>query len=244
MTDRTVVIVGAKRTPIGSFQGQFSDCSGVDLGAAAIAGAVKQAGIDPADASEVIMGCVLPGAMGQAPARQAMLKAGIPSSTGAMTINKVCGSGLKAIALGADGCVIGTADIVAVECVRCSNCESGRGCARGIASTDPELGYMTTEEYVEQRIVNMYMAWRKQWCEILRSFGMKSIKELRGRSDLLVHLDYLEEDERSKYQPAPHSGPLTFDSLQAGEKFVVGKTSFRFLELQAPVWVEKLAGTV
>ncbi len=110
----------------------------------------------------------------------------------------------KAIALGADGVVIGTADIVAVECVRCSNCESGRGCARGIASTDPELGHMITEEYCEQRVVNMYMAWRKQWCDILRSFGMKSIKELRGRSDLLVHLDYLEKEEREKYQPAPN----------------------------------------
>jgi glutamate synthase domain-containing protein 2 len=109
----------------------------------------------------------------------------------------------KAIALGADGCVIGTAEIVAVECIRCSNCESGRGCARGIASTDPELGYMTTEEYCEQRIVNMYLAWRQQWCEILRSFGMKSVRELVGRTDLLVHLDYLEEDERAKYQPAP-----------------------------------------
>ena len=109
----------------------------------------------------------------------------------------------KAIALGADGVVIGTADIVAVDCVRCGNCESGRGCARGIASTDPELGQMIPEEYCEQRIVNMYMAWRKQWCDILRSFGMKSIKELRGRSDLLVHLDYLEEEERLKYQPAP-----------------------------------------
>ena len=111
----------------------------------------------------------------------------------------------KAIALGADGVVIGTADIVAVECVRCSNCESGRGCARGIASTDPELGHMITEEYCEQRIVNMYMAWRKQWCDILRSFGMKSIKVLRGRSDLLVHLDYLEKEEREKYQPAPNN---------------------------------------
>lgn len=110
----------------------------------------------------------------------------------------------KAIALGADGVVIGTADIVAVECVRCSNCESGRGCARGIATTDPELGHMITEEYCEQRVVNMYMAWRKQWCDILRSFGMKSIKELRGRSDLLVHLDYLEKEERDKYQPAPN----------------------------------------
>ncbi|MCD6271691.1 MAG: FMN-binding glutamate synthase family protein, partial [Deltaproteobacteria bacterium] len=111
----------------------------------------------------------------------------------------------KAIALGADGVVIGTAEIVALECIRCGNCESGRGCARGIASTDPELGYMTTEEWNEQRIVNMYIAWRKQWCEILRQFGMQSIKELVGRSDLLVHLDYLEEKERAQYQPAPEA---------------------------------------
>jgi glutamate synthase domain-containing protein 2 len=109
----------------------------------------------------------------------------------------------KAIALGADGVVIGTAEIVAVECVRCGNCESGRGCARGIATTDPELGNMITEEYAQQRIVNMYMAWRKQWCEILRSFGMQSIRELVGRTDLLVHLDYLEEEKRAAYQPAP-----------------------------------------
>ena len=110
----------------------------------------------------------------------------------------------KAIALGADGVVIGTAELVALECVRCGNCESGRGCARGIASTDPELGDMITVEYAEQRIVNMYMAWRKQWCRLLRQLGMKSIRELVGRSDLLVHLDYLNEDERAKYQPAPN----------------------------------------
>ncbi len=110
---------------------------------------------------------------------------------------------LKAIALGADGVVIGTAELIALECIRCTNCESGRGCARGIATTDPELSIMTTEEYTEQRIVNMYLAWRKQWCSLLREFGMQSIKELVGRSDLLVHLDYLDEDERAKYQPAP-----------------------------------------
>lgn len=109
----------------------------------------------------------------------------------------------KAIALGADGAVIGTAELVAVECVRCGNCESGRGCARGIATTDPDLGIMTTEEWAEQRIVNMYMAWRKQWCELLRQLGMQSLKELVGRSDLLVHLDYLDERERANYQPAP-----------------------------------------
>ncbi len=107
----------------------------------------------------------------------------------------------KAIALGADGVVIGTAELVSFECVRCGNCESGRGCARGIASTDPELGYMMTEAYAEQRMVNMYMAWRKQWCHLLRQFGLQSIRELTGRSDLLVHLDYLDEAVRATYQP-------------------------------------------
>ena len=109
----------------------------------------------------------------------------------------------KAIALGADGVVIGTAELVALECVRCGNCESGRGCARGIATTDHELGHMITEEYAEQRIVNMYMAWRKQWCDLLRSLGMSSIRELVGRSDLLVHLDYLADEDRTAYQAAP-----------------------------------------
>ena len=108
----------------------------------------------------------------------------------------------KAIALGADGVVIGTADLVALECVRCGNCESGRGCARGIASTDHELKNMISEEYAEQRLVNMYMAWRSLWCELLRQFGLKSIGELVGRSDLLVHLDYLDDEERATYQPA------------------------------------------
>jgi glutamate synthase domain-containing protein 2 len=109
----------------------------------------------------------------------------------------------KAVAMGADGAVIGTADLVALECVRCGNCESGRGCARGIASTDAELGYMIEEEWTENRLVNMYSAWRKQWCEILRSYGLRSMRQLVGRSDLLVHMDYLEEDERNKYQATP-----------------------------------------
>ena len=109
---QTVVIVGAKRTPIGSFQGQFNPLSAVDLGAAAIAGAVEHAGIGAADVSEVIMGCVLPAGLGQAPARQAALKAGIPVAVGCMTINKVCGSGLKAVMLGNDSIRAGSADIV------------------------------------------------------------------------------------------------------------------------------------
>ena len=112
MTDRTVVIVGAKRTPIGSFQGQFNDASAVDLGAAAIDGAVKHAGVDGSNVSEVIMGCVLPAGLGQAPARQASLKAGIPASVGCMTINKVCGSGMKAVMLGHDAIKASSSEIV------------------------------------------------------------------------------------------------------------------------------------
>lgn len=112
MTDRSVVIVGAKRTPIGSFQGQFNSTSAIDLGAAAIAGAISHAGIDKADLNEVIMGCVLPAGLGQAPARQAALKAGVPAAVGCMTINKVCGSGLKAVMLGHDSIKAGTSEIV------------------------------------------------------------------------------------------------------------------------------------
>ena len=112
MSEKSIVIVGAKRTPIGSFQGQFSACSAVDLGATAIRGAVDQAGLDPADASEVIMGCVLPAGQGQAPARQASLKAGVPVSVGCMTINKVCGSGLKSVMLGFDAIRVGSSEIV------------------------------------------------------------------------------------------------------------------------------------
>ena len=112
MSDRTVVIVGAKRTPIGSFQGQFKDASAVDLGAAAIGGAVQHAGVDGSNVSEVIMGCVLPAGLGQAPARQASLKAGIPASVGCMTINKVCGSGMKAVMLGHDAIKAGSSEIV------------------------------------------------------------------------------------------------------------------------------------
>jgi len=112
MSEQTVVIVGAKRTPIGSFQGQFNDLSAVDLGAAAIAGALEHAGLEAADVSEVIMGCVLPAGLGQAPARQAALKAGVPVSVGCMTINKVCGSGLKSVMLGHDAIRAGSSSIV------------------------------------------------------------------------------------------------------------------------------------
>lgn len=107
-----VVIVGAKRTPIGSFQGQFASVSADELGAAAIAGAIDQAGLSPAKIDDVLMGCVLSAGIGQAPARQAARKAGIPVSAGAVTLNKMCGSAMKAIQMGHDQIIAGSAAIV------------------------------------------------------------------------------------------------------------------------------------
>ena len=93
----------------------------------------------------------------------------------------------KAIALGADGCVIGSAEAVVVGCTQCGNCERGRGCQIGITTTDPELGQYITPEWGAQKIVNLYASWAKQWRAILRNLGLKSIRELRGRTDLLVY---------------------------------------------------------
>lgn len=108
----SVVIVGAKRTALGALLGQFTGVPAPALGAAAMKAAIEQSGVSPADISEVIMGCVLPAGLGQAPARQASIAAGIPTSAGATTINKVCGSGMKAVMLGHDLIKAGSADIV------------------------------------------------------------------------------------------------------------------------------------
>jgi glutamate synthase domain-containing protein 2 len=96
----------------------------------------------------------------------------------------------KAIALGADGVVIGTSEMVALGCIRCGKCESGKGCARGIATTDPEMVKKMDIEWGTQRLVNMLHAWRTQLVDILSRFGMSDVKELRGRTDLLRHRDY------------------------------------------------------
>ena len=112
MSDVSVVIAGAKRTAIGSFLGQFTGVPTPTLGATAISAALEQSGIAAKDVDEVIVGCVLPANLGQAPARQAAIKAGIPVSTGATTINKVCGSGMKAIMLGHDLIKAGSAAVV------------------------------------------------------------------------------------------------------------------------------------
>ena len=107
-----IVIVSAARTPMGGFQGDFASLAAPELGAVAIRGAVERAGIDPNDVQEVIMGCVLPAGVGQAPARQAALGAGLPLSAGCTTINKVCGSSMKATMLAHDLLVAGTNQVM------------------------------------------------------------------------------------------------------------------------------------
>jgi glutamate synthase domain-containing protein 2 len=91
----------------------------------------------------------------------------------------------KAIALGADGCVIGTGDLVALGCTRCSNCERGRGCPFGLTTTDPELSLLVDPQWGAQRLDNYYQALATRLEEILRRLNLTSIKELRGRRDLL-----------------------------------------------------------
>ena len=112
MGQTEVVIVSAVRTAIGSFNGSLKDVSATDLGAAAVKAAIEKAGVSPEQVDEVILGNVLQAGLGQNPARQAALKAGLPESVSAMTINKVCGSGLKAVHLAAQAIIAGDADII------------------------------------------------------------------------------------------------------------------------------------
>ncbi len=107
-----VFIVSAARTAIGSFQGNFADIPAPKLGAAAIAEAVKRSGLKPEEINEVIMGCVITAGIGQAPARQATIFAGLPNGTPALTVNKVCGSGLKAVMLADQAIRSGTSEVV------------------------------------------------------------------------------------------------------------------------------------
>jgi acetyl-CoA C-acetyltransferase len=109
---KEIVIVAAVRTPVGKFQGGLSELSAVQLGAIPIRDAIRRAGVDAASVDECIMGCVLPAGLGQNPARQAALHAGLPESTSALTVNMVCGSGLRAVALGAQNILAGDAEIV------------------------------------------------------------------------------------------------------------------------------------
>ena len=111
MSAESVVILSAKRTPIGAFQGVFAPATAPQLGAAAIKGALAAAGVSGEAVQEVIMGCVLPAGLGQAPARQAALAGGIPNSVPATTVNKMCGSGMRAVMMAADALRSGDIDL-------------------------------------------------------------------------------------------------------------------------------------
>lgn len=112
MTSDPVVIAGYARTPIGGFQGVFSGVKATELGTAAIAAAVERAGLAPDTVDRVYMGCVLPAALGQAPARQAALGAGLPLSAEATTINKMCGSGMQAAIMASEALAAGSVDVI------------------------------------------------------------------------------------------------------------------------------------
>lgn len=112
MNSEAIVIAAARRTPIGAFQGALAGASATELGSAAIRAAIADAGIDAGDVDETIMGCVLPAGLGQAPARQAALGAGIPVGIPCTTVNKMCGSGMKAIMMGYDAIAAGSARVV------------------------------------------------------------------------------------------------------------------------------------
>lgn len=107
-----IVILSYARTPMGAMQGALSDVAATDLGAAAIRAAVERAGVDGAAVERVYMGCVLPAGLGQAPARQATIKAGLPKSVQATTVNKVCGSGMQTLIMGAEALAAGSIDLV------------------------------------------------------------------------------------------------------------------------------------
>ncbi len=112
MSTDPVVILSFARTPMGSFQGSLSDASTIDLGAAAIRAAVERAGVSPDKVDRAYMGCVLPAGLGQAPARQAAIKAGLPLSTEAVTVNKMCGSGMMTAMMATDALAAGSADMI------------------------------------------------------------------------------------------------------------------------------------
>lgn len=107
-----VVILSYARTPMGAMQGALADVSATELGATAVKAAVERAGVDGADVDRIYMGCVLPAGLGQAPARQAALKAGLPLSVQATTVNKVCGSGMQTVIMGTEAIATGNADLI------------------------------------------------------------------------------------------------------------------------------------
>ena len=112
MATDSIVILSTARTPMGAMQGSLADASATDLGATAVRAAVERAGVSGDKIDRIYMGCVLPAGLGQAPARQAAIKAGLPKSVQATTVNKVCGSGMQTVIMGAEALIAGNADLI------------------------------------------------------------------------------------------------------------------------------------
>jgi glutamate synthase domain-containing protein 2 len=119
----------------------------------------------------------------------------------------------KAIALGADGCILGTTELVAIGCTRCSNCERGRGCPFGLTTTDPELSLLIDPAWGEMRLHNLYLAFQTQLEEICRRLGLSSIQSLRGRVDLLRYTSPTSSDTlRPSTMPAEAAKELEIET--------------------------------
>ena len=112
MAEDSIVIVGMSRTPMGGFQGDFASVTAPELGAVAIKGAVDQSTLSPEDIDTTYMGCVLPAGIGQAPARQASIGAGLPLGTSCTTVNKMCGSGMETVIMAHNALMAGSADVI------------------------------------------------------------------------------------------------------------------------------------
>jgi acetyl-CoA C-acetyltransferase len=195
--DREAVITGAARTAIGKFQGTLAKESAPKLGGAAIRAAVERAGIAPNQVEEVIMGCVLSAGVGQAPARQAALLAGIPDTVGALTINKVCGSGLKAVMLAAQAVRAGDA-----QCIAAGGMENMSAAPYLLA--DARTGYRLGDGKLVDSMVHDGL-----WCAV-NDFHMGNTGELVAEKYTIAR------EEQDRFAAASHKKAA---AAQAAGKF-------------------------
>jgi glutamate synthase domain-containing protein 2 len=108
----------------------------------------------------------------------------------------------KIIALGADGCILGTSELVALGCTRCSNCERGRGCPFGLTTTDPQLSQLVDPDWGAERIDRLYASYQMQLRDIVRRLGLRNVRELRGRMDLLIYRGQANRKEKEGHYGA------------------------------------------
>src|ERR1700759_2608028 len=179
MNKRSVYIVSAVRTPIGSFGGTLKDFSATQLGAIVIKAAVQKAGIKPEQVQEVLMGCVLQANLGQAPARQASMFAGLPDTVISTTVNKVCASGMKAIAPAAQSIMLGDADIIVA---------GGMESMSNVPYYSPKLRW--GNKYGDVRLVDGLV--KDGLTDVYKNYAMGNAAELCAKE---CHISREEQDE-------------------------------------------------